>query len=185
MADDRDPMEYWDELGSAEEANYPGPWDLLDLDGDDEDYLICCPTCGGDLLETCSCDDDEVDYVVWPGIRGFAHQVGALGELRINGGVRMNVERLDLGRCCACGKSGPEVCHVIALPKLAPVRGTGWGCFQCGLPMDGAQAVVCNSCLVTRAEIKEVVHGYLVEKRRIPIEELSSTRFSHNMAYHV
>ncbi len=58
----------------------------------------------------------------------------------------------DLGPCCACGKSGPDVRNIMMLHVRAPVPGTGWGCFACKLPLNGAVAVLCDICLLTHAE---------------------------------
>lgn len=91
---------------------------------------------------------------------------------------------LDLGPCCACGQKGPTVRNIIALGKRAPIPGTGWGCVQCVLPMDGAQAVACDGCIETGAEIKEVAHGYLAEKGRMAITGLDQTPFKHDMTRH-
>jgi hypothetical protein len=91
---------------------------------------------------------------------------------------------IDLGPCCACGKTGPDVRNIIALHKPAPEPGTGWGCVVCGLPANGAQAVLCDGCLESKAEIKEVAAGYLAEKGRMAITGIDQTPFKHRMEYH-
>jgi hypothetical protein len=55
-------------------------------------------------------------------------------------------EPLDLGSCCICGKEDETVRNLGMLSFRAPIPGTGWGCVQCGLPMDGAQVVICDEC---------------------------------------
>lgn len=93
-------------------------------------------------------------------------------------------EPLDLGPCCACGESDPTVRNIVAMHRRAPVPGTGWGCFQCGLPMDGASYVLCDRCLAANAPPRFVIDGYLAKKKRLPIENLSPEPFVHNMRFH-
>jgi len=81
-------------------------------------------------------------------------------------------EPLDLGTCCGCGCTGETVQNLIMLQKKAPVPGTGWGCVVCGVPSDGAVAVVCNDCL-RRDVIKEVIYGYPTEKKRYSLAALT------------
>ena len=60
-----------------------------------------------------------------------------------------------LGRCCACleeGTEGNPVRNLMMLDRLAPTPGTGWGCFVCGLPLDGAVAVLCERCVEAEAD---------------------------------
>jgi hypothetical protein len=90
---------------------------------------------------------------------------------------------LDLGTCCACHKSGPTVRNVFLLHKLAPVPGTGWGCFQCGLPFDGADAVVCDACLESKAPILDAIYGLAEDKKRVPYHTLTGY-FDHDMSKH-
>ena len=69
---------------------------------------------------------------------------------------------IDLGQCCACGKSGPDVRNIVMLSFRGPDPGKGWGCLQCGLPTDGASAVLCDGCAEAGAEPREIVAaGYL------------------------
>lgn len=90
----------------------------------------------------------------------------------------------DLGPCCACGKEGPDVRNILCLHQKGPTPGKGWGCFTCGLPPDGAVAVLCDDCLANAAvEIRFVCLGWPREGR-IPIEDLPFEPFDHNMAYH-
>lgn len=91
---------------------------------------------------------------------------------------------LDFGPCCACGQSGPTVRNVLLLDRRGPMPGRGWGCFQCGLPMDGASAVLCDACLEANAEIKFARTGYPAEDGRTPIEALPAGEFKHNLAFH-
>ena len=92
---------------------------------------------------------------------------------------------IDLGTCCACGEKRPFVRNIAFLPFAAPVPGTGWGCFQCGLPTDGALAIICDACVELEAKIRFVVVGLAAEGQRMPIDELKKRPFKHQMAYHL
>ena len=93
-------------------------------------------------------------------------------------------EEIDLGPCCACGKSGPDVRNVVMLSRRGPTPGKGWGCVVCGLPLDGAIAVLCDGCLEAQAEIRFVCIGYPAEDGRLPIEELPFEFFDHQREFH-
>lgn len=90
----------------------------------------------------------------------------------------------DLGTCCACGKAGPEVINVVMLSRRCLTPGKGWGCLQCGLPMDGATAVLCTPCLESQAEIKWACDGYPKDNVRVPLAELDPTPFDHDLSKH-
>ena len=88
------------------------------------------------------------------------------------------------GSCCACGKMDKEtVRNIYFLHKLAPVSGKGWGCLQCGLPSDGAVAVVCDDCHDGKKEVKFAIVGYPRDGKRIPIEKLEGS-FDHDYSKH-
>lgn len=93
----------------------------------------------------------------------------------------------DLGPCCNCGSTG-AVNNVVTLHQTAPIPGTGWGCFQCGLPMDGAIAVLCDGCLEQVAagetEIKAVIVGQPVDGVRININDYEHQPFNHDLSKH-
>ena len=142
----------------------------------------------GDPDCTCShCDqviaDGEVPLRLWNAAgqearlhqRCFAQRTGALGETEfaamaddqeINAASEIR-DDIDVGACCACGRSDREVRNIIALAFRAPVPGTGWGCVVCGLPSDGAIAVVCDQCLELDAPIVEVCNGYATNGKRL------------------
>lgn len=90
---------------------------------------------------------------------------------------------IDLGMCCACGQADPTVRNIMMLPKRAPHPGTGWGCLVCGLPNDGAVAVVCDACLEAKREITEVCSGFPAENRRAHVKSLIEA-FDHDMSKH-
>lgn len=91
----------------------------------------------------------------------------------------------DLGPCCACERSAPEVTvrNVLQLDQRAPVAGTGWGCFTCGLATDGAIAVLCDDCLEAKTPLRFVVSGWATAQGRAdataPVEP-----FGHIMERH-
>lgn len=90
----------------------------------------------------------------------------------------------DLGTCCACGQDKPDVWSFVTLGKLAPVPGTGWGCFECLLPGNGALAVVCADCMEKGAEIRWAISGWAAERGRVEVGLLRGT-FGHQMEYHL
>jgi hypothetical protein len=94
----------------------------------------------------------------------------------------------DLGSCCICEKKGKRVRNLIALDRLAPEPGKGWGCLTCDLPSDGAYAVLCDECpklyQKNKAAIKLIVSGYPSENKRVPIEKLAAGEFKHNLEAH-
>ena len=86
-----------------------------------------------------------------------------------------------LGPCCVCEQTGPQVINILMLPFKAPVPGTGWGCIVCGLPFDGAYAVVCDRCLEFPPRF--IVHGYAARGGRVPVPEVREP-FDHDPARH-
>lgn len=92
-------------------------------------------------------------------------------------------DEIYLGTCCACGGS-ENVRNIICLDRKGPTPGKGWGCLVCGLPPDGAVAVLCDECLEQGTAIRFVCIGYPASDGRMPIEELSGEPFEHNLAYH-
>ena len=90
-----------------------------------------------------------------------------------------------LGKCCVCEREDATVRNILMLHFRSPEPGTGcWGCFQCGLPMAGATAVVCDACLeATQGKVTYAVLGAPAENRRIPIEQLTEA-FGHDMSKH-
>ncbi len=71
----------------------------------------------------------------------------------------------NLGPCCCCGlsKGAGPVRTLICLAKKAPGEVQGWGCLQCGLPQQGAVAVVCDKCA-------DKLEAYVTETGK-PLEE--------------
>lgn len=97
----------------------------------------------------------------------------------------------DLGPCCICGGSN-NARNIFMLPKRSPYR-HGWGCFQCGLPAEGASAVVCNRCMDRfRDKVADKLRYFCrpdgdgsYSKGRAPIAELAAApAFEHDMSKH-
>jgi hypothetical protein len=96
---------------------------------------------------------------------------------------------LDLGPCCACEKTGPDVRNILCLNRLCPSPGKGWGCLQCDLPLNYAYAVLCDACLegpfgAGPADIRFVCAGYPGKDGRTPIEAAPEVKVKHNPLYH-
>ena len=88
----------------------------------------------------------------------------------------------DLGTCCICGVSS-DVLNVVMLNRRGAVRGHGWGCLECGLPCNGAIAVLCDKCLpdwlADTSKLKFVGRGGPAAGERIAIDELPPGDFDH------
>jgi hypothetical protein len=85
----------------------------------------------------------------------------------------------DLGSCCVCGGTDGVV-NIIMLPHKSPIHGRGWGCFVCGVPADGATAVVCRECFGDGDDTVAVIprlrwacRGYPGSDGRVPVAELT------------
>lgn len=94
---------------------------------------------------------------------------------------------MKLGPCCIC-ETERRVRTVLMLDFKSAVRGHGWGCFQCGLPSDGAVAVLCDLCThrfaAGQAALKFVCRGYPAEDGRLPYAERSRMKHEHAMERH-
>lgn len=88
------------------------------------------------------------------------------------------------GPCCACGAVGRPLNCFVQINKKMPEPGTGWGCFICGLPMDGALAAICSECANALRAPTHIVVGFVHEGRRVPISDLNE-EFHHIEAHHV
>lgn len=99
----------------------------------------------------------------------------------------------SLGPCCICGGTR-RVRNVIELDKKSPTAGRGWGCLVCGLPLDGAVAVVCDYCFEEHTKKSTVPHslvfalkfackGYPATDGRVSFKELVGSH-EHNLQFH-
>lgn len=92
----------------------------------------------------------------------------------------------DLGPCCIC-ETRTDVRNLVMLDRPAPVPGTGWGCVVCGLPFDGAIAVVCDGCMdlvETGATPIFICVGYPRDAARALYTDLSDETFAHDDERH-
>lgn len=88
---------------------------------------------------------------------------------------------LRLGPCCGC-RTIQGVRNIVMLPVRAPVPGTGWGCFACDLPQDGAVAVLCDDCAEAE-RIEEVCVGFPKNGCRVERSQCVD-EFRHDLSYH-
>ena len=93
---------------------------------------------------------------------------------------REDEDDLNLGPCCVCERT-EGVRNIVMLDKRAPIPGTGWGCVVCGLPPDGASAVLCDDCLEKPPRF--ACKDYPGIGGRIPIDELTE-KFEHDYRFH-
>lgn len=92
----------------------------------------------------------------------------------------------DLGPCCICGEQNRSG-GLVMLSVKNQVPGHGWGCVVCGLPSDGASAVLCDNCVdgwqAGELKLRWACRGYPKTDGRVPIEELTVPH-EHDMAAH-
>lgn len=93
----------------------------------------------------------------------------------------------NLGPCCNCGDT-EGVRNMVMLDRRCAVPGHGWGCVVCGLPADGASAVLCDACFDAYTDNPDVLamacRGFPAIDGRIPIAELPEGWFGHDRAFH-
>jgi hypothetical protein len=93
----------------------------------------------------------------------------------------------ELGPCCVC-ETTTAVRYLIMLDRRCAIPGHGWGCLVCGLPSDGAYAVLCDDCLPKWRRDQSILtiasHGYPAGEGRIPIAELPAAPFEHDPSKH-
>lgn len=96
----------------------------------------------------------------------------------------MQVKDVKLGSCCACGREDETCRNIVMLSVRAPVPGAGWGCVVCGLPLDGAIAVLCDACMKAKREPKWVVYGMAASGERVLLSTCVGV-FEHREEMHV
>ena len=118
---------------------------LINWGGPDEPRTDRCSYCG-DPFPT---DDDDFAPLIISNAQGWAAefcdhcQATWFGVQTFDPLPDEVVEGPSLGPCCMCAGDGV---NIIMLDRRAVIPGHGWGCFICGLPRDGAVAVLCNGC---------------------------------------
>ena len=96
--------------------------------------------------------------------------------------VSMDADEMDLGSCCDCGTNS-GVRNIVMLSFRSPEPGVGcWGCVVCGLPMEGAVAVLCDRCVASAGPLMACL-GFPRENRRIPYSQLTQP-FEHDLRKH-
>lgn len=93
----------------------------------------------------------------------------------------------SLGPCCICEKT-KGVRNILQIHRKGPTPGKGWGCVVCGLPFDGAVAVLCDHCYELmrdgKAALKFICTGYPKTDGRTPFEAEGFTPHDHDMTKH-
>jgi hypothetical protein len=87
----------------------------------------------------------------------------------------------SLGPCCGCGTT-EGVTNILMLDRRGVTPGHGWGCLVCGLPSDGAVAVLCDACVDQPPRF--ACRGYASDGARVPIDELPEGAFVHDEKRH-
>jgi hypothetical protein len=94
----------------------------------------------------------------------------------------MTEEYQNFAPCCACETKEGDIKNIVMLNQKLPGGGKGWGCLQCGLPLEGAIAALCNPCIDLGRPIKFAVVS-LDSEERIPVEQLGGVH-EHDMTKH-
>lgn len=92
----------------------------------------------------------------------------------------------EFGTCCVCEMGDMEDCGLVQLGYKMESE-SGWGCLQCGLPMEGAIAVVCSDCYDKYGEKIEDQIKYLIDgkKGRIPVPPVENrVPHEHDLSLH-
>jgi hypothetical protein len=87
--------------------------------------------------------------------------------------------------CCGC-RVDRKLTWLVHVSRLAPTPGTGWGCDGCGLPNNGAVALICDPCraLGNAVVIRDVCTAVANRSGRTPIELVERTAFDHRWERH-
>jgi len=90
------------------------------------------------------------------------------------------------GPCCACRRQDVELRNVVCMAFRGPITATGkgWGCAVCGLPTDGAIAIVCDDCRESDAAILDVCAGYAADPARVEASPLRGRPWEHRRERH-
>lgn len=85
-------------------------------------------------------------------------------------------------QCCNCGAYLNVPTNIVMLNRRGPTPGKGWGCVVCGLPFDGAIAVLCDACWTIGEYPKNVCTGYASEPGRTLFADLDPIVFDHTLS---
>lgn len=78
--------------------------------------------------------------------------------------------KTEYGSCCIC-ESTRNVNNLIQLDYKVE-SASGWGCVQCGLKMEGAIAIVCDTCIELygkQSDFKDKIKFLMNGIKRIPV----------------
>jgi hypothetical protein len=162
-------------------------WMAVSWEGPDEPPADDCSYCGAAIIP-----DETVPLILWNGDGWCARfcdacmakwwgieTVPSFDDDDDDPSDAANGDAPDLGPCCICGGT-LSVRTVIMLAVKNQVPGHGWGCVQCGLPADGASAVVCDACVARHVDglslysaLRFACRGYPAEDGRVSIEALT------------
>ena len=92
--------------------------------------------------------------------------------------------RSEYGRCCGCFVDNITVRNFVMMQFETPLQGTGWGCFKCDLPMNGAVSVLCDECIDMGQEPLFICLGHPENDMREPIAALDTDPHKHDMSRH-
>ena len=95
----------------------------------------------------------------------------------------------DLGSCCICEVNDDTVRNAIQLDFKVFGSETCWGCFRCGLPMEGAVAALCDACFEKYRDDPDMeAHiTFLMDTadRRIPVPPVAArVPHKHDLSKH-
>lgn len=99
----------------------------------------------------------------------------------------MQDKKNEYGSCCICETSTLDVRNIIQLDYKVKSE-SAWGCFKCGLPAEGAVAIVCDACIEKHGDDTEKHIRFLMDsaERRIPVPpEEERVPHEHDLSYHV
>lgn len=172
-------------------------WERVKWGGPNQVRTAFCSYCGDEL----SCDDDDFMPLILSRPDGSAAefcddcQATWWGIAKFDVPAEDRAESLplakagdgpELGPCCIC--QGPGSRTIILLARRGAVPGHGWGCVVCGLPADGAVAVLCDWCVPKyerdAALLTHACRGHPASDGRIPIAELPAGEFKHDRTKH-
>ena len=88
--------------------------------------------------------------------------------------------------CCICEAETADVRNVILLDyKVVCESETVWGCYGCGLPFEGAAAVVCDTCIEKYEDVEAEIKFLMDSHRRIPVPPVEERiPHKHNLSFH-
>ena len=87
--------------------------------------------------------------------------------------------------CCACGQCAISR-NIAMLPWLCALPGKGWGCVVCGIPANGAIAIICDRCAETGKDIADIAWACCGDGAGFEPIDLTKARgeFGHDLSKH-